>query len=59
MSEKLRHYSAEKIKVIEIDKKTFFTQALEYINEYVTKNGFKIINCTSEQGRMIYFLVKE
>ena len=59
MSEKLRHYKASEIKVIEIDKKVFFTQALKYINEYVTKNKFKIINATSEQNRMIYFLVKE
>ena len=59
MSEKLRHYTTEGIKVVDIDKKEFFQHALDYINQYVTKNNFKIINATSEQNRIMYFIAQD
>jgi hypothetical protein len=59
MDAKLRHYRTEGIKVHEIDKKTYFQHALEYINQYVTENNFKIINVTAEQNRVMYFIVKD
>ena len=59
MAGKLLHHSSTETKEIKIEKKKFFREALQYIEQYVTQTGFKVLNTTSETGGISYFLIKE
>lgn len=53
------HYTSTEIKKIEIGKSDFFPNALAYLENYINQHGFKIINATSTEAGMVYFIVKE
>ena len=59
MAGQLVHHSSTETKKIKIDKKDFFQEALQYIEQYVNKSGFKIFNIDSETGGVSYFLIKD
>lgn len=59
MAQQLIHHSSSETKITKIDKKNFFQEALQYIEKYVDKSGFKIFSIDSEQGGISYFLIKE
>lgn len=60
MAGKLRHHSsAFETKDVKIDKKNFFRDALQYIEQHVAQSGFKVLNAVSETGGITYFLIKE
>lgn len=55
----LLHHSSMETKEIKIEKKKFFQEALQYIEQYIDSTGFKVLNVTSAQGGIGYFLIKE
>jgi hypothetical protein len=59
MTEQLLHHSSIESKEIKIKKKNFFQEALKYIENHIKSTGFKVINVTSAQGGIGYFLIKE
>ncbi|MFX0136697.1 MAG: hypothetical protein ACFFDN_23880 [Candidatus Hodarchaeota archaeon] len=59
MAGQLVHHSSTETKKIKIEKKEFFQEALQYIEQYVDKSGFKIFSIDSETGGVSYFLIKE
>ena len=59
MAGQLLHHSSTETKKIKIEKKNFFQEALQYIEQYITQTGFKVLNATSETGGIAYFLIKE
>ncbi|MFX0021505.1 MAG: hypothetical protein ACFE9S_04215 [Candidatus Hermodarchaeota archaeon] len=59
MTEQLLHHSSMETKEIKIKKKDFFQEALQYIEQHTDSTGFKILNVTSAQGGIGYFLIKE
>ena len=59
MAQQLVHHSSTETKITKIDKKNFFQEALQYIEHYVDKSGFKIFSIDSEQGGVSYFLIKD
>jgi len=59
MAGKLLHHSSTETKEMKIDKKNFFQEVLQYIEQYIAQSGFKILNTTSEIGGIGYFLIKE
>lgn len=59
MAGQLLHHSSTETKKIKIDKKNFFQEALQYIEQYITQTGFKVLNATSETGGIAYFLIEE
>ncbi|MFX1312591.1 MAG: hypothetical protein ACFFHD_08275 [Promethearchaeota archaeon] len=59
MAQQLLHHSSTETKKIKIEKKNFFQEALQYIEQYVNKSDFKIFSIDSETGGVSYFLIKE
>ncbi|MFX1377914.1 MAG: hypothetical protein ACFFA4_02375 [Promethearchaeota archaeon] len=59
MTEQLLHHSAMETKEVKIKKKDFFQEALQYIERHINATGFKVLNVTSAQGGIGYFLIKE
>lgn len=59
MAGQLLHHSSTETKKIKIEKKNFFQEALQYIEQHITQTGFKVLNATSETGGIAYFLIKE
>ena len=59
MAGQLIHHSSAETKKIKIEKKNFFQEALQYIEQYVDSSGFKIFSIDSETGGVSYFLIKE
>ncbi|MFW9826703.1 MAG: hypothetical protein ACFFEY_03675 [Candidatus Thorarchaeota archaeon] len=59
MTGQLLHHSSMESKEIKIDKKTFFQEALQYIEQYIKSTGFKVLNVSSAQGGIGYFLFKD
>ncbi len=59
MSEQLLHHSSMETKEFKIKKKDFFQEALQYIEQHIDSTGFKVINVTSAQGGIGYFLIKD
>ena len=59
MARQLVHHSSTETKKIKIEKKNFFQEALQYIEQYVDSSGFKIFNIDSETGGVSYFLIKD
>lgn len=55
----LLHHNSMETKEIKIEKKKFFQEALQYIEQHIDSTGFKVINVTSAQGGIGYFLIKE
>ncbi len=53
----LSHASSSGVKTTKFDKKEYFPNALAYIEDYITKNGFDIINVHSSNIR-VYHLIK-
>ncbi|MFX0143572.1 MAG: hypothetical protein ACFE9C_05790 [Candidatus Hodarchaeota archaeon] len=59
MTGQLLHHSSMETKELKIDKKNFFQEALQYIEQHIESTGFKVLNVTSAQGGIGYFLIKE
>ena len=59
MTEKLYHHNSLETKEIKINKKNYFQEALKYIEQHIDSTGFKVLNVTSAQGGIGYFLIKE
>lgn len=59
MAQQLIHHNSSETKITKIEKKNFFQEALQYIEQYIDKTGFKIFSIDSEQGGISYFLIKE
>ncbi len=55
----IKHYTSTEAKTIEIGKNDFFQNALAYLENYINEFGFKIINATSTEAGMVYFIIKE
>jgi len=53
----LNHASSSGVKTTKFDKKDYFPSALAYIEDYITKNGFDIINVHGSNIR-VYHLIK-
>lgn len=59
MTGQLLHHSSMESKELKIEKKKFFQEALQYIEQYIDSTGFKVLNVTSAQGGIGYFLIKD
>ncbi|MFX0141633.1 MAG: hypothetical protein ACFFDN_48800 [Candidatus Hodarchaeota archaeon] len=59
MAQQLVHHSSTETKKLKIEKKNFFQEALQYIEQYVDKTGFKIFSIDSETGGVSFFLIRE
>ena len=59
MAEQLIHHSSTETKKIKIEKKKFFQEALQNIEQYVDSSGFKIFSVDSETGGVSFFLIKD
>jgi len=57
LNRSMYHSTSSGINKTKFEKKGFFPEVLAYIEDYVTKNGFDIINVTGENIR-IYHLIK-
>ncbi|MHA2398616.1 MAG: hypothetical protein ACXADU_06980 [Promethearchaeota archaeon] len=57
LNRSMYHSTSSGVNKTKFEEKAFFPQALAYIEDYCTKNGFDIINVTGENIR-IYHLVK-
>jgi hypothetical protein len=55
----VKHYTSTEAKTIEIGKDDFYQNALAYLENYINQHGFKIINATSTEAGMVYFIAKD
>jgi hypothetical protein len=58
LAHSLSHATSSGGKAIKFDKNEFFSNSLKYIEEYITKNGFDIINVHGSDQMYVYHLIK-
>ncbi|MFX0100737.1 MAG: hypothetical protein ACFFCS_14270 [Candidatus Hodarchaeota archaeon] len=61
MMKKLYHYKESKIDEIQLSDKggPAVKEGLQYINDYCTNNGYKVLNAAREGNMYTVFIVKE
>ena len=55
----LGHYRSTGVEEMKVDKKKGYQEALKYIEEYITKSGFKLYNIMQQTRDFMFFLIKE
>jgi hypothetical protein len=59
LTRSLLHITSTEVKEVRFDKDTLYQEAVQYIDQYVTQNEFRILNASSEPTGFMYFLVKD
>jgi len=58
LAHSLNHATSSGGKSMKFDKNEFFSSSLKYIEDYITKNGFDIINVHGSDQMYVYHLIK-
>jgi len=54
----LSHASSSEVKTMKFEKKGFYQKALAYIEDYMTKNGYDLVNVHGSEQMYVYHLIK-
>jgi len=58
LAHSLSHASSLGVKKIDFEKKGFYQQALAYIEDYMTKNGYDLVNVHGSEQMYVFHLIK-
>ena len=58
LARSLSHASSSEVKTMKFEKKGFYQNALAYIEDYMTKNGYDLVNVHGSEQMYIYHLIK-
>jgi len=58
LAHSLSHASSTEVNTMKFDKKGFYTEALAYIENYMTKNGYDLVNVAGSETVYVFHLIK-
>ncbi len=58
LARSLSHASSTEVKSMKFDKKGFYSEALAYIENYATKNGYDLVNVAGSDTVYAFHLIK-
>ena len=58
MARTLYHSNSSEVKSIKYDKEKFYSKALAYIEDFMNKNGFDLVNVHGSDRVYIFHLIK-
>ena len=54
----LSHASSTEVKTMKFDKKGFYSEALAYIETYMAKNGYDLVNVAGSETVYVFHIIK-
>ena len=54
----LSHASSSEVKTMKFEKKGFYSEALAYIENYMTKNEYDLVNVACSETMYVFHLIK-
>ena len=58
LARSLSHASSTEVKTMKLDKKGFYSEALTYIENYMTNNGYDLVNVAGSETVYVFHLIK-
>ena len=58
LARSLSHASSTEVKTMKFDKKGFYSEALAYIETYMSKSGYDLVNVAGSDTMYVFHLIK-
>ena len=58
LAHSLSHASSSGVKTMKFEKKGFYQEALTYMEDYMTKNGYDLVNVHGSEQIYVFHLIK-
>ena len=58
LARSMSHASSSEVKSMKFEKKGFYQNALTYIEDYMTKNGYDLVNVHGSEQMYVFHLIQ-